>query len=116
MSGETLHEIGRKGALRAKRWPEGTTRVDVTWVNPDSVAKLTFVWANGGKFSFDLGGQLLGGDWKGQEFFAEVKYSDVGDQADAHDEYLAKGYRAFASLPARCDHFFWLTWHPFSQS
>ncbi len=60
---------------------------------------------------------MRGGDLDGQEFFAEVKkYSVVGDQAAEYDEYLAKCYRAFEVLPARCDHFFWVTWHPFSQS
>jgi hypothetical protein len=117
MSGELLHETGRQGAVRAKRWLERTTRVDVTWVNPDAVAKLTFKWVNGQSFSFDLGGQLRGGPLQGQEFFAEVKkYSGVGDQADAHAEYLAKCYRSYAVMPSRCDHFFWLTWHPFSQT
>jgi hypothetical protein len=117
MQGEALHEAGRDGALRAKRWLERTTRVDVTWVNPDALAKLTFPWQSGGTFSFDLGGRLRGGDLNGQEFFAEVKrYYTVGDQAGLYDEYLAKCYTAYSSLPSRCDHFFWLTWHPFSQS
>ena len=98
-------ESGRDGAVRAKRWLERTTRVDVSWVNPDSVAKLTFDWANGGSFSFDLGGKLRGGAFHGQEFFAEVKeYNSVGDQPRLYDEYLAKCYRAYVVLPARCDH------------
>jgi hypothetical protein len=91
--------------------------VDVTWVNPDAVAKLTFTWATGTSFSFDLGGKLRGGGLQGQEFFAEVKkYSGVGDQPTLYEEYLAKCYRAYSLLPSRCDHFFWLTWHPFSQT
>lgn len=53
----------------------------------------------------------------GQEFFAEVKnYAVVGDQPGEYEEYLAKCYRAYSLMPARCDHFMWLTWHPFSQS
>ena len=115
--GEVLHEVGREGALRAKRWLERTTRVDVPWVNPDHVAKLTFAWASGGTFSFDLGGSLRGGELDGQEFFAEVKkYSGVGDQPALYDEYLGKCYRAYELMPSRCDHFFWVTWHPFSQT
>lgn len=115
MPGETLHEVGRAGAVRAKQWLEGTTRVHVPWVNPDAVEKLTFAWAIKGSFSFDLGGQLRGGGLNGQEFFAEVKkYSQVGEQPAMYDEYLAKCYRAYALMPNRCDHFFWLTWHPFS--
>jgi hypothetical protein len=91
--------------------------VDVAWVNPDAVDKLTFRWADGATFSFDLGGQMRGGGLAGQEFFAEVKkYGTVGDQPALHDEYLAKCYRAYSEMPNRCDHFFWLTWHPFSQT
>lgn len=117
VSGEELHELGRMGAIRAKRWLDATTRVDVTWVNPDAVAKLTFAWKDGSKFSFDLGGTLRGGDVHGQEFFAEIKkYNTAGDQSVLYSEYLAKCFRAFCDMPSRCDHFMWLTWHPFSQT
>jgi hypothetical protein len=116
VSGEALHEAGRDGAVRAKRWLERTTRVAVHWVNPDAVQKLTFEWSDGSAFSFDLGGTLHGGDMEGEEFFAEVKkYSVVGEQPAHYGEYLAKCYRAYSVLPQRCDHFFWITWHPFSQ-
>lgn len=117
MAGEELHAAGREGALRAKRWLERTTRADPAWVNPDAAAKLAFTWADGSGFSFDLGGTLRGGTLDRQEFFAEVKkYSVVGDQASMYTEYLAKCYRAFEVIPNRCDHFFWITWHPFSQT
>jgi hypothetical protein len=103
--------------MRAKRWLERTTRVNAMWVNPEWVAKLTFSWADGTQFSFDLGGQMLGGELNGQEFFAEIKkYSQVGSQPEMYSEYLAKCYRAYSEMPTRCDHFFWVTWHPFSQS
>lgn len=117
MSGEELHKIGRDGAIRAKDWLERTTRVDVKWINPGLVEKLEFQWTDGTKFSFDLGGCLRSGEFHGQEFYAEVKkYSTVGNQPGEYEEYLAKCYRAFSLLPARCDHFFWITWHPFSQT
>ena len=115
MPGESLHEVGRDGAIRAKRWLEATTRVDVPWVNPDHVAKLSFPWIGKGTFSFDLGGTLRGGDVHGQEFFAEVKrYTNASDQGSLYREYLAKCYCAYQCSPARCDHFMWITWHPFS--
>lgn len=114
-AGEQLHERGREGAKRAKTWLEATTRVDVNWINPDGVQKLTFHWETGNTFSFDLGGLLRGGDYHRQEFFAEIKnYSDAHDQGTLYTEYLAKCYRALKLMPARCDHFMWLTWHPFS--
>ncbi len=115
MPGEAAHEAGRDGAIRAKRWLEATTRVDVHWVNPDAVAKLTFSWQDASSFSFDLGGVLHGGDVDGKEFFAEVKkYSNASDQGSLYESYLAKCYQAYMSMPYRCDHFMWITWHPFS--
>jgi hypothetical protein len=115
VSGEELHEIGRDGTIRAKRWLEATTRVDASWINPGAAQKLTFHWADGkSSFSFDLGGTMRGGEWHGEEFFAEVKkYSSAGDQGAHYTSYLAKCYRAFTVMPARCDHFMWVTWHPF---
>src|SRR4051794_36719201 len=82
-------------------------------INPDAVDKLTFPWSDGRTFSFDLGGVLRGADIHGQEFLAEIKnYSAASDQGNLYTEYLAKCYRAFQEMPARCDHFMWLTRHP----
>lgn len=115
LRGESLHALGREGAQRAKRWLEGTTRADAPWVNPDHAGKLTFPWADGPNYSFDLGGRLRGGDLDKREFFAECKYySNVGDQPGAYKEYIAKCFRAYMLLPERCDVFMWITWHPFS--
>lgn len=117
MAGEELHELGAQGARRAKRWLDRTTRADARWVTPDRVAvpKLTFEWADGSTFSFDLGGLLLGEALDGQEFLAEVKYyTSSGAQGKMYEEYLAKCYRAYSSRPDRCDNFMWITWAPFS--
>jgi hypothetical protein len=114
MSGEEIHALGIEGARRAKVWLEATTRVHAPWVNPSGVEKLTFAWANGTSFSFDLGGSLRGEDLAGKEFFAESKfYKEPGDQGTSYREYLAKCYRAYSSLPNRCDVFMWITWSPF---
>ncbi|MCA1606397.1 MAG: hypothetical protein LC775_13230 [Acidobacteria bacterium] len=119
MSGEQLHELGREGARRAKEWLEATTRVNAHWVNPDryAIPKLSFYWADSAarKFSFDLGGVLLGGDLHSQMFLAESKlYKADSDQGTLYVEYLAKCYRALAMSPERCDNFMWITWSPFS--
>ncbi|MFD3848727.1 hypothetical protein ACFWVB_22880 [Streptomyces microflavus] len=117
MSGELLHSKGEEGARRAKHWLDATTRANARWVNPNPTAipKLTFEWAQGSTFSYDLGGILIGGDLDGQEFLVESKfYQTDGDQGTLYVEYLAKCYRAYVTRPDRCDNFMWITWHPFS--
>ncbi|MEU0391114.1 hypothetical protein [Streptomyces chartreusis] len=117
MSGELLHSKGEEGARRAKHWLDSTTRANARWVNPNPIAipKLTFQWADGSNFSFDLGGLLIGGEFEGQEFLVESKfYETPGHQGEMYIEYLAKCYRAFDTRPDRCDNFMWITWHPFS--
>jgi hypothetical protein len=117
VAGEVMHDRGADGARRAKAWLEATTRVNVHWVTPDQVAvpKLTFTWANGAPFSFDLGGTLMDGHLHGQMFLAECKhYQRPHDQGSKYVEYLAKCYRARQCSPERCDNFMWITWAPFS--
>jgi hypothetical protein len=119
VSGEEEQAKGQDGAQRAKRWLEATTRANVPWVNPESIAvrKLTFAWLNGLAFSFDLGGTLLGGDVDGQEFFAESKkYKAAQDQIPEYDAYLAKCYVAYSVQPTRCDNFMWITWAAFGTT
>ncbi|MEV1116128.1 hypothetical protein AB0I91_13735 [Actinosynnema sp. NPDC049800] len=116
MSGEETQAKGADGARRAKLFLESTTRATVPWVNPDPIAipKLTFEWADGGTYSFDLGGTLLGGELQGLEFFAESKaYTNANDQGTHYRKFLAQCYRALQLRPERCDKFFWITWSPF---
>lgn len=117
MFGEATQAKGADGARRAKRWLEATTRANVPWVNPDPVAipKLTFEWADGSaRFSFDIGGTLIGGDVANQEFLAECKnYENAYNQNSLYNEYLAKCYVARLKRPDRCDNFMWITWSPF---
>ena len=116
-SGEAIQAIGADGAYRAKRWLEGTTRVLHVWTNPEDESKLTFAWADGSHFSFDVGGTLQGGDLHGKNFYAEVKkYAAAGDQGVEYRKYLAKCYLALQQRPEWCDHFMWITWAPFSVS
>lgn len=114
--GESLHELGRQGARRAKQWLESTSRVDACWVNPDKGAadKLSFDWPQGGEsFSFDLGGTLRYGDFHGQMFYAEVKkYANSGDLPAHYREFLAKCYVAYLAMPRLADNFMWISWSP----
>lgn len=119
MPGEALHKQGAEGARRAKLWLESTTRAVVPWVNPEepAIAKLTFEWADGNPYSYDLGGQFRGGPRDGEEFLAEVKkYKASQDQPDLFREFLAKSYRALMLRPDRCDNFLWITWAPFNAT
>lgn len=114
--GESLHEVGRDGARRAKQWLESTSRVDACWVNPDkgAVEKLTFDWPHGGQsFSFDLGGRLRYGSFDGQLFYAEVKkYATSADLGSHYQSFLAKCYVAYSTAPKFTDNFMWVSWAP----
>lgn len=118
--GESLHELGREGARRAKQWLESTSRVDACWVNPDkgAVEKLTFDWPHGGQsFSFDLGGKLRYGRVDGQLFYAEVKkYSASADLSQHYGSFLAKCYVAYSDAPRYADNFMWVSWAPHSAT
>lgn len=106
-----------RGARRAKLWLEATARVNVYYVTPEPIAvkKLSYPWADGGTFSYDLGGVLLGDEFHGHEFVAESKfYKSHHNQGTLYVEYLAKCYRALSLQPDRIDHFMWITWAPFS--
>jgi hypothetical protein len=117
LSGEEIHALGDEGVKRAKIWLDRTTRADARWTTPDRVAvkKLTFPWGDKTTFSFDLGGILLGDEVDGEIFVAESKYySGASDQGTHYEKYVAKCYCAYIASPARCDHFMWITWHPFN--
>lgn len=117
MSGEETHAKGAEGARRAKQWLDATTRAEVRWLNPEPIAikKLTFNWADGSPFSFDMAGVLRGESIENQEFFAECKkYKNSGDQGQHYKKFLAQCYRAYHLRPERCDNFLWITWSPFS--
>lgn len=116
--GEALHDRGRDGASRAKRWLETTTRVSVSWLNtePGIGQRCQFEWPYGGrKFSFDMGGFLRGIGFNGHSFLAECKkYASIGNQPTEYPEYIAKCYVAYQRQPGWADHFMWITWHPFN--
>jgi hypothetical protein len=121
--GETEQMKGRRGALLAKRWLDRTTRVNANLVNPDRVAakKLTLKKAvyNGPAdvFSYDLGGNLRGGELDGQEFLAECKfYKNASDLSTHFRIFLAHCYRAVATEHLMADRFFWISFAPHSAT
>lgn len=119
MAGEGEQQKGRRGALLAKRWLERTTRVNVSWVNPDGVAerklrmkKAHYTGVNS-VFSFDLGGTLRGGELEGHEFLAECKnYEKASDLGTHYRSFLAHCYRAVAIEHPMADQFFWIAFAP----
>jgi hypothetical protein len=115
--GEAFHDIGRDGAIRAKRWLDATTRVKACWLNtdPGAAQKTSYAWPKTGtSFSYDLGGILRGGEFENQQFLAECKkLTTSGGQGTKYREYLAKCYVAHMANPAFTDNFMWITWHPF---
>jgi hypothetical protein len=114
--GELLHKLGEEGARRAKVWLDATTRVKSSWSAYDKGApdRLTYPWPEGGKsYSYDLGGNFLGGDLENQFFLAECKKYSTDQQGDHFDKFLAQSYSTLERYPYLADHFLWITWHPF---
>ena len=115
VTGEELHDKGREGAQRAKRWLDSTCRADAFWNNPEKGKdKLQYEKAGGGYFSFDLGGRMLGDTTSDELFLAEVKfYSEPRDQGIEYRRFAAKCYRVEVLQPGMFDHYMWITWAPF---
>lgn len=123
LTGEQIQQLGEQGAQRAKRWLESTCRAEVKWNNPSrNPGKLQFLKAGaaassnaqGDWFSFDLGGNFLGGGIDGEVFLAECKkYASAGDQGTEYRRFIAKCYKVESEFARYCDQFIWITWAPF---
>lgn len=123
LTGEQIQQLGDQGSQRAKRWLESTCRAEVKWNNPTSgIKKLQFIkagapagsTAQGDFFSFDLGGNFLGGDADGDVFVAESKkYATAADQGVEYRKFLAKCYCVEVQAGNFYDHYLWITWAPF---
>lgn len=126
LTGEQIQQLGDQGGQRAKRWLESTCRAEVKWNNPTAgVSKLQYKKAGapidspaqGDYFSFDLGGNLLGGDAEGDLFLAESKkYAKAHDQAAEYRKFLSKCYSVEGDFGAMFDYFLWITWAPFNAT
>jgi hypothetical protein len=76
--------------------------------------RLTYPWPEGGKsYSYDLGGNFLGGDLENEFFLAECKKYTTDQQGNHFDKFLAQSYATLERYPHLADHFLWITWHPF---
>lgn len=123
LTGEQIQQLGNHGSQRAKRWLEATCRAEVKWNNPSTgIKKLQFSkagaaagsTAQGDFFSFDLGGNFLGGDADGEVFLAESKkYATAADQGVEYRKFLSKCYRVEAGAGNFYDQYLWITWAPF---
>jgi hypothetical protein len=123
LTGEQIQQLGAQGSQRAKRWLESTCRAEVKWNNPATgIRKLQFRKAGAAAestaksdfFSFDLGGNFLGGDVDGDVFLAESKkYATAADQGVEYRRFLAKCYRVEAEAANFYDQYLWVTWAPF---
>lgn len=116
---EPVQNTGRQGVFAAKKWLEATTHVKLTWNCYDTPVHCTLPLLDGSTKLFDLAGTMLGSP---RPVVVESKrYSTAGRQAAAYTEYLAhaysstvRGWDIFGGDEER--QFFWVTWHPFSQT
>ena len=123
LTGEQIQQLGDHGSQRAKRWLESTCRAEVKWNNPTvGLKKLQFSKAGAPAgsaaqadfFSYDLGGNFLGGDADGDVFLAESKkYATAADQGTEYRKFLAKCYRVESEFATFYDQYLWITWAPF---
>lgn len=118
-SAEPVQHRGREGVLAAKKWLEATTHLKLTWDCYDTPVHCTLPLLDGTTKLFDLAGVMLESP---KPVVVECKkYATVGNQAAAYTEYLAHAYsstaRSFDIVGGDAEReFFWVTWHPFSQS
>jgi hypothetical protein len=126
VTAEGLHELGREGVLRVRRWLDSTARFSMSHtaydLDPDRqpYTQVRVEQLNG---RFDLVGDIR--DERGQKgntVYVECKaYTSAGNQGTLYAEYLATCYSAFAAKHKALGHppsveFMWVTTHPFAQT
>lgn len=127
VTAEGLHEIGRDGVIRIRRWLDSTARFDMSHSAYDldkdgrPLTQVRVEQLDGGFETFDLVGDIRDEvGLKGNTVYVECKnYSQAGNQAQLYDEYLATCYSAFACQHRALGHmpsieFMWVTTHPFA--
>jgi hypothetical protein len=115
MVAESTQDQGRVGAMRAKRWLEATTRVQIHWDAYTAEALCEVKLPDGASKHFDLVG-VIGGP-PPQPLYVESKHCySVSQQPAQYKEYLANCYLGTAAAGVEKNfQFMWVTWHPFSQ-
>lgn len=127
VTAEGLHEIGRDGVLRVRRWLDATARFSISHTAYDldpagrPYTQVRVEQLDGRFENFDLVGDIRDPQGKkGNAVYVECKnYTAAGNQATLYDEYLATCYSAFAARQGNVGHvpsveFMWVTTHPFA--
>lgn len=129
VTAEGLHELGREGVLRIRRWLDSTARFSMSHtaydLDPDRnpYTQVRVEQLNGTFENFDLVGDIRDERGKkGHTVYVECKnYTSAGNQGVMYTEYLATCYSAFAAKHKALGHppsveFMWVTTHPFAQT
>lgn len=127
VTAEGLHEVGREGVMKIRRWLDSTARFDMSHSAYDldkdghQLTQVRVEQLDGSFETFDLVGDIRDEvGRKGNTIYVECKnYSQAGNQAQLYDEYLATCYSAFASRHQALENvpsieFMWVTTHPFA--
>lgn len=129
VTAEGLHELGREGVLRIRRWLDSTARFSMSHTaydldldrNPYTQVRVEQL--NGTFENFDLVGDIRDERGKkGHTVYVECKnYTSAGNQGVLYAEYLATCYSAFVAKHKALGHppsveFMWVTTHPFAQT
>ncbi len=114
VNAEESHESGRIGAFAAKRFLDGTARLQVPWNGYENAGTTTIRRPDGSKKKFDLRGYFTTEPHKGHTVYIESKHcsSDHGLKAE-FEAFLVDAYcgHLTADEPR---HFMFVTWNPFS--
>jgi hypothetical protein len=129
ITAEGLHELGRQGVMRIRRWLDSTARFSMSHtaydLDPDGkpYTQVRVEQLDGRFENFDLVGDIRSPQGKvGNTLYVECKnYTSAGNQGDFYVEYLATCYSALAARTTSLGHvpsveFMWVTTHPFSQT
>lgn len=129
VTAEGLHELGREGVLRIRRWMDSTARFSMSHtaydLDPDRkpYTQVRVEQLDGTFENFDLVGDIRDERGKkGNTVYVECKnYTSAGNQGTLYTEYLATCYSAFAAKHKALGHppsveFMWVTSHPFAQT
>lgn len=129
VTGEGLHELGRQGVIRVRRWLDSTARFSMSHTAYDldqegrPYTQVRVEQLDGRFENFDLVGDIRDPSGKkGNTIYVECKnYARAGNQGTLYDEYLATCYSAFAAKNDAIGHvpsieFMWVTTHPFAQT